>query len=236
MTSGQYLGFAFGEDSTKQEKQQRFEKLYPGETFEDIFEKNPNELMKKLFPPKCAVCGSKRDLKSCSACKVVHYCSREHQRDHWMVHKANCKILQMKLDVLFMQFSQLRTSDNKLKRTGFYFPISNRPLKTFTPVSSWEQFHGIRPLPEVPNKETVDLESFERCYTDMLSFSMTLYYCLVRLELITKVISIHIIGAEEGVETIFPLHRFQELENFLPQVEWFDIKMIGPAMHPWRYR
>ena len=30
----------------------------------------------------------------CSACKTVRYCCREHQRDHWAMHKAVCKAAQ----------------------------------------------------------------------------------------------------------------------------------------------
>jgi len=44
---------------------------------------------------KCAVCdkpGTKSEkLKVCSGCNGVAYCSKEHQREHWKVHKANCK-------------------------------------------------------------------------------------------------------------------------------------------------
>ncbi|XP_006812516.1 prolyl hydroxylase EGLN3-like [Saccoglossus kowalevskii] len=39
---------------------------------------------------RCAVCEKIEDLKRCSRCHVVHYCSREHQKQHWKVHKTSC--------------------------------------------------------------------------------------------------------------------------------------------------
>ena len=39
----------------------------------------------------CANCGNANNLKYCSACKVVHYCSPECQKNNWSSHKADCK-------------------------------------------------------------------------------------------------------------------------------------------------
>ena len=33
----------------------------------------------------------KREFKTCSNCKIVHYCTKECQRAHWPVHKKYCK-------------------------------------------------------------------------------------------------------------------------------------------------
>lgn len=41
------------------------------------------------WPLLCAVCGC-RGGKKCGQCKGVSYCSREHQRLHWKVHKHTC--------------------------------------------------------------------------------------------------------------------------------------------------
>lgn len=38
----------------------------------------------------CAECGGPADLK-CSACKLVAYCGKEHQKKHWKVHKGLCR-------------------------------------------------------------------------------------------------------------------------------------------------
>lgn len=40
----------------------------------------------------CALdsCNKKEDLRRCGACKKVYYCSIEHQKKHWGVHKPQC--------------------------------------------------------------------------------------------------------------------------------------------------
>ena len=51
-----------------------------------------------VFEKKCALpsCGLKKSattskLKKCSVCYSTHYCCREHQKEHWRVHKAFCR-------------------------------------------------------------------------------------------------------------------------------------------------
>ena len=39
----------------------------------------------------CANCGKEGDLKSCAACKMVKYCSRECQSAHRQQHKKECR-------------------------------------------------------------------------------------------------------------------------------------------------
>eukprot|EP00029_Vermamoeba_vermiformis_P011238 TRINITY_DN6120_c0_g1_i2.p1 TRINITY_DN6120_c0_g1~~TRINITY_DN6120_c0_g1_i2.p1 ORF type:complete len:177 (-),score=35.79 TRINITY_DN6120_c0_g1_i2:84-563(-) len=43
---------------------------------------------------KCAICGSRGDLKQCSGCKSFYYCSVDHQKEHWATHKDLCKKIQ----------------------------------------------------------------------------------------------------------------------------------------------
>lgn len=38
----------------------------------------------------CSVCGSTEKLFKCSRCKIMLYCSKEHQKLHWKYHKATC--------------------------------------------------------------------------------------------------------------------------------------------------
>lgn len=38
---------------------------------------------------QCGQCGAAASLR-CGGCSVVHYCSKEHQRQHWATHKAQC--------------------------------------------------------------------------------------------------------------------------------------------------
>lgn len=45
----------------------------------------------------CHVCksleSSKCSLKKCNNCKMISYCSKEHQREHWTAHKDLCKVI-----------------------------------------------------------------------------------------------------------------------------------------------
>lgn len=48
--------------------------------------------------PSCEICGSKCNLKACSSCHSVFYCSVDHQKEDWKKsHKANCPTLKLKL-------------------------------------------------------------------------------------------------------------------------------------------
>lgn len=38
---------------------------------------------------RCGQCGAAASLR-CGGCSVVHYCSKEHQRQHWPAHKTQC--------------------------------------------------------------------------------------------------------------------------------------------------
>ena len=40
---------------------------------------------------KCALCDGMKDLQVCSSCRAVWYCGKEHQKQHWRVHKNECK-------------------------------------------------------------------------------------------------------------------------------------------------
>lgn len=42
----------------------------------------------------CAVCNSSANQR-CAVCKVVHYCGKDHQRQHWKVHKSECLCYQV---------------------------------------------------------------------------------------------------------------------------------------------
>jgi hypothetical protein len=43
---------------------------------------------------KCAVvsCAKQENLRRCGGCKKVYYCSIAHQKEHWGIHKPNCKV------------------------------------------------------------------------------------------------------------------------------------------------
>lgn len=47
--------------------------------------------LNSLLKGRCLYCGSGSNIKACSGCKEVHYCSKECQRDDWKIHKKDCK-------------------------------------------------------------------------------------------------------------------------------------------------
>lgn len=46
-----------------------------------------------LLNPRCVLCPSNKDLKSCTGCKVQQYCSETHQKEDWTNHKKDCKTI-----------------------------------------------------------------------------------------------------------------------------------------------
>ena len=40
---------------------------------------------------QCALCFAPSTAQ-CAQCKIAHYCSREHQKQHWKEHKLNCNL------------------------------------------------------------------------------------------------------------------------------------------------
>ncbi|KAL7155955.1 hypothetical protein ABFS83_03G110900 [Erythranthe nasuta] len=51
----------------------------------NVYEESPES--------KCEWCFSSSNIKACSACHAVWYCSRECQKSDWKLHRAECKSL-----------------------------------------------------------------------------------------------------------------------------------------------
>lgn len=62
-----------------------------------------------LLPPRCGVCGKTDNLLCCSHCKVMVYCSREHQVAHHAEHKSACSAVGKKRAVLDAEDEKLRS-------------------------------------------------------------------------------------------------------------------------------
>lgn len=45
----------------------------------------------RQFQHKCRICNITDGLRRCSRCQVAYYCSQEHQRVDWQVHKSECR-------------------------------------------------------------------------------------------------------------------------------------------------
>jgi len=48
------------------------------------------KLLSKKPVKACAICKATENLKQCSKCRSVYYCSREHQLEDWKTHKNVC--------------------------------------------------------------------------------------------------------------------------------------------------
>lgn len=48
---------------------------------------------KEFYPNACIICSGTTNLRRCSRCQMISYCSEEHQLEHWPEHKELCKII-----------------------------------------------------------------------------------------------------------------------------------------------
>ncbi|XP_055617021.1 hypoxia-inducible factor prolyl hydroxylase [Toxorhynchites rutilus septentrionalis] len=48
----------------------------------------------RQFQHQCRICCSTTGLRRCSRCQVAYYCSQEHQRLDWKLHKLECRSIQ----------------------------------------------------------------------------------------------------------------------------------------------
>lgn len=60
---------------------------------------------------QCRACGCESNLRSCTACRVVRYCSPECQARDWQVHKRECKD-----DAVFWQTCRTMEIDHRVKQ------------------------------------------------------------------------------------------------------------------------
>ncbi|KAJ8612342.1 hypothetical protein CTAYLR_008367 [Chrysophaeum taylorii] len=76
----------------------------------------------------CVVCRATTDIKPCSRCRVVSYCGRDCQRNHWLTsHKAFCPVL---ADLLSFKNRSSRTAATTTPTDLFAAPARDPP-KTF---------------------------------------------------------------------------------------------------------
>ncbi|XP_043468126.1 uncharacterized protein LOC122502246 [Leptopilina heterotoma] len=67
----------------------------------------------EFYPNACFICQATDDLKRCSRCKMISYCSEVHQMDHWPEHKDLCKTIHamMKEEGVSHLYEKLRGCD-----------------------------------------------------------------------------------------------------------------------------
>ncbi|XP_058061438.1 egl nine homolog 1 [Anopheles bellator] len=59
------------------------------------------------FQHQCRICGANEGLRRCSRCQIAYYCSVDHQRIDWKVHKVECRSIHQLPSQAFPQQQQL---------------------------------------------------------------------------------------------------------------------------------
>ncbi|XP_026322771.1 SET domain-containing protein SmydA-8 [Hyposmocoma kahamanoa] len=89
--------------------------------------------MKEKGKSICAICLAPAEQK-CSGCQAVHYCSREHQKEHWKQHKFQCTPARVKDDVKLGRYMEatreIKAGDIVLKEK----PLITGPSQITPPV------------------------------------------------------------------------------------------------------
>lgn len=67
----------------------------------------------RQFQHQCRICGASEGLRRCSRCQVAYYCSQEHQRLDWKVHKLECRSIHQ-----LAQQQQLTDAQNQQQQFG----------------------------------------------------------------------------------------------------------------------
>ncbi|XP_045451289.1 SET domain-containing protein SmydA-8 [Melitaea cinxia] len=81
----------------------------------------------------CVVCSSPTERK-CSSCQIVHYCSRDHQKQHWKQHKHECIPARIKEDPKYGRYLEasrsIKAGDIVMKEA----PLITGPSQVTPPV------------------------------------------------------------------------------------------------------
>ncbi|TGZ37642.1 uncharacterized protein [Temnothorax longispinosus] len=88
-----------------------------------------NDYTKFFYATMCHVCkrfGDGVSLKRCSNCKMISYCSKEHQKQHWKQHKPLCKAIQDALLDYNMDYRGETTNEWAERKMAFAKLVSSR--------------------------------------------------------------------------------------------------------------
>ncbi|XP_071556482.1 uncharacterized protein [Temnothorax nylanderi] len=89
-----------------------------------------NDYTTIFYATMCHVCkrfGDSVRLKRCGSCRMIAYCSQEHQKQHWKQHKPLCKVIQKVLQEY--DFNDLyKDSEDHDKRKLIFMRLVSRKL------------------------------------------------------------------------------------------------------------
>lgn len=116
-----------------------------------VFKKHPSEEQIDFFYPNaCQVCGRLGQLMRCAKCQMVSYCGKQHQTEHWHLHKYFCTLI-----------ADLR------KKNSFLRNAKDRKLETWTNAK-------IASINSVSKKLGRTLTSYEQ---KVIKFTRSCYIC-----------------------------------------------------------
>ena len=163
----------------------------------------------------CNICHKKDNLFRCSQCQCLYYCSKEHQKQDWVKHKRQCKVLgEIKSDE--QELSVISVPGCLIKQ----FLLAKKPFQSLNGIKNWDVVWEHLEC-------TKHINSFQKLVTEYLSWPSTLISSLCQFNLERKdKLRIHILGADD---TYAPAGYFtSSLQMFpLPDAE---IVLIGPEL------
>ena len=169
-----------------------------------------------LYPRMCNICYSNdlKQLKVCSNCLCVSYCSEDHKEKDKDRHSKDCSELKVCFEI----------DKSLLEAVGFGdIPFSD-PVPHDFPVSS----SCMDTIKQYSYSLSENLGSIEgRVLSDIMSPPMTVVQMIYSLGLHSKdTLSIELVGAGEFEMQYF--EKWEQLLHWLPLVEKFKLTLVGP--------
>ena len=103
-----------------------------------------SELVQDYKIYECRFCHSKDNLKKCSKCKSVWYCSKEHQSEDWTRHKiSECKKLSKNREMRKI-FALSGMNEKDFETLSQRAIVSSDPVLKFMLASYYFDGHGVK--------------------------------------------------------------------------------------------
>lgn len=168
-----------------------------------------------LYPRMCNICYSNdtKQLKVCSNCLCVSYCSEDHKEKDKERHSKDCSELKVCFEIDKSLLEAVRFGD---------IPFSNPVPKDFPSTATC--LNVIKKYSE----ELENLGTIEgRVLTDIMSAPMTIVQMIYSMNLSDKqALSIEMVGAGDFEMEYF--EKWEQLLHWLPSLEKLNLTFVGP--------
>lgn len=169
-----------------------------------------------LYPRMCNICYSNdlKQLKVCTNCLCVSYCSEDHKEKDKDRHSKDCSELKVCFEI----------DKSLLEAVGFGdIPFSD-PVEYDFPISS-SCFDRIKQYSDLLSKNLGSVEG--RVLSDIMSPPMTIVQTVYSLGLHSQdTLSVELVGAG-GFEMQY-FEKWEQLLHWLPHVEKLKLTLVGP--------